>query len=258
MEGVVSNSNQTERIGRYLSGSMSADEATRFHADLVADPGLRRMLDAEELIRGTIRRDLEALPSEHTATRAHVMGTLAILSNAARKGAIPDMKGGGNALPHGGTFLGSSAVKVAAGVLVGAGLTAGGFALFRGPAPMKPVQNSVPRVEQYQPPAAQMPGPAPDTGILQIQPRVAPAETSDAPLRAAASAKSAASSPHHERPSTERPKAQQSSTPPPSVSEPSVSESATTPKRRPVVTHTNPNVPLKVNVDKPKVVKQDP
>ena len=47
--------NTTDVIDRYLNGRMSSDELTRFSEQLVSDPKLRAMLDAEELIRGTIR-----------------------------------------------------------------------------------------------------------------------------------------------------------------------------------------------------------
>jgi hypothetical protein len=254
----MNNSNQTERIGRYLSGAMSADEETRFNADLIADPGLRRMLDAEELIRGTIRRDLDALPSDHPATRAHVMGTLAILSEAARTGALPDMKGGADALRHGGSVFGSSAVKVAAGVILGAGLTVGGFALFSGSNSVKPERSPDPRVEQYQVPAEPAPTSSPDTGMPQAQPQGMPAETSAARLHATPSARSTFSGPHREVSATPKLRTQQSVEASPNVSETSTSQGTTTQKRPPVVTRKDPTVRLQMQVDKPKVVKQDP
>jgi hypothetical protein len=254
----MNNSNQTERIGRYLSGAMSADEETRFNADLIADPGLRRMLDAEELIRGTIRRDLDALPSDHPATRAHVMGTLAFLSEAARTGALPDMKGGASALPHSGSIVGSGALKVAAGVILGAGLAAGGFALFSGSHSVQPERSPAPHVEQYQAPAPQAPKLSSDTGMLQPEPQGIPAETSVARPHVAPSAKVTVAGSHHEISATPKLKTQQSVEAPPNVSETSTSQGTTTTKRPPVVTHKDPNVRLQMQVEKPKVVKPEP
>jgi hypothetical protein len=73
----MADSNKLEMIGRYLNGQMRPEEQSLFQQKLGTDPELRKMMDAEELIRSTIRHDLAAMPSGHMATRMRVMDMLA-------------------------------------------------------------------------------------------------------------------------------------------------------------------------------------
>lgn len=109
-------------IDRYLNGMMTTPEQTQFAAQLAADPGLRAALQAEQLIRATVRSDLAAFPAEHALTRLRVMESLAAVKAPAGVAA-----GGAAWYASGGLlkgFLGAIAV---------AGLSVGGYVMMQEP-----------------------------------------------------------------------------------------------------------------------------
>src|SRR5256885_2400508 len=75
-EVAMADNNRIELVGRYLNDQMRPDERALFQSRLGSDPELRKVMDAEELIRRTIRRDLDAMPAGHAATRMRVMDML--------------------------------------------------------------------------------------------------------------------------------------------------------------------------------------
>jgi len=110
-----------DMIGRYFGGKMRPDEIADFQHRLGSDPALRKMMDAEELIRTTIRRDLDAIPTNHPATRMRVMDML----SEARQYA--PAAGGATT---GGASMGagiSSVTKLILGSVLGLGLVTGGY-----------------------------------------------------------------------------------------------------------------------------------
>ena len=80
------NHERTAMIDRYLTGRMSQEEHARFAAEMAKDRSLQAMVEAEELIKGTIHRDLAAISLDHTATQAHVMASLASFTSSAGVG----------------------------------------------------------------------------------------------------------------------------------------------------------------------------
>jgi len=101
----------------YLNGTMSAQEQTEFAAQVAADPALRATLEAEQVIRNTVRNDLAAFPAEHALTRSRVMESLAAVKTPAGIAA-----GGGGAWYASGALL-----KGVLGAIVLAGLSVGGY-----------------------------------------------------------------------------------------------------------------------------------
>lgn len=77
-----------EMIARYLDGMMPAREASRFRERLEFDAGMRRLLEAEQLIRSTFERDRRAVSPDHAFTRKRVMAILATLPPADGTGVL--------------------------------------------------------------------------------------------------------------------------------------------------------------------------
>lgn len=103
-------------IDRYLNGRMSAQEQTEFAAQLAADPTLRATLEAEQLIRSTVRNDIAAFPPEHALTRSRVMESLATVK-------VPvGVSAGAAAWYSSGALL-----KGLLGIIAVAGLSVGGY-----------------------------------------------------------------------------------------------------------------------------------
>jgi len=102
---------------RYLNGMMNMQEQSQFAAQLAADPTLRAMLEAEQLIRATVRNDLAAFPAEHALTRSRVMESLATV-----KAPAAGVAAGGAAWYASGGLL-----KGLLGIITVAGLSIGGY-----------------------------------------------------------------------------------------------------------------------------------
>jgi len=64
-------------VERYLDGRMSPGEAAAFHHRVASDERLRRMLRAEQIIRGTVERDRRAIPHDHARTRTRALALVA-------------------------------------------------------------------------------------------------------------------------------------------------------------------------------------
>ncbi len=72
-----------EAIARYLDGTMPGEEASAFRKRLECDAGLRRLLEAEQLIRHTFEQRNRPDPApDHAFTRKRVMAILATLPPA--------------------------------------------------------------------------------------------------------------------------------------------------------------------------------
>lgn len=91
-------------------------EQTEFAAQLAADPTLRATLEAEQLIRSTVRNDIAAFPPEHALTRSRVMESLATVKVPA------GVSGGAAAWYSAGALL-----KGLLGIIAVAGLSVGGY-----------------------------------------------------------------------------------------------------------------------------------
>jgi hypothetical protein len=257
MEATVTDRNRTDAIDRYLNGGMSDGELARFSEQLVSDPKLRSMLDAEELIRGTIRRDLAAIPSKHPGTEAHVMGTLAALTSSARNGAMidpgPNVGGGGS------SFFGSgSAMKMIVGAVVGAGILTGAYMLI--PRSDVAVRNDrTPRVEQQREvmPAAPYADSAPAAARQQTVPEQTPAASPSISIAPSKPASASRSAREEERVSSvpraaSAPKVQQSK--PAEVTQQSEPSRAEPSQRKPqrVIVRKSDSVRLRMEVKEPK------
>jgi hypothetical protein len=125
MEATMTDRTRTELIDRYRSGMMSPAEESRFHQELASDARLRRMLEADDLIVGAVRSDLTAAATDHAATQAAVMATLAVASEAARRG-IPATSSG-RRFPLNGT---AAVLKTVAAIVVAGGVVAGVYGLW--------------------------------------------------------------------------------------------------------------------------------
>lgn len=109
-----------EWVTRYLQGSLSADDHLHFDAMLNRDATLRRMLDAERLIRDSIDHDRGAIAGDHAVTRSRVFASLAALP--APHAAVV---GGGTAAIGGVARI----IRMLLVGTVGAGLLAGGYVM---------------------------------------------------------------------------------------------------------------------------------
>jgi hypothetical protein len=102
------------------------------------------MLDADELINGSIGHDLAGVTTDHAATQARVMASLAAVSDAARRGLPGDSLSPGSGLTGGSSII----VKTLLAVVVAGGLGLGIYGLWPHDNPAK----LVPAVEQVQVP----------------------------------------------------------------------------------------------------------
>lgn len=193
---------RTYLISRYLNGEMRSDERAGFQARMKNDPKLQKMLAAEELIRGTIRRDLDALPTGHTTTEAHVMASLASLSSTISPPGSSSMGTGstssGSFSPGNAFSWGSTVLKSVLGVTIGTGILVGSYALLQKSATIPPPIPPVPATERsITIPQAPLP-PASPAVVAPIVP-----ETSINELQSPAELKSTQPNP----PATNRPQA---------------------------------------------------
>lgn len=104
---------------------MSVQEQTQFAAQVAADPALRATLEAEQLIRSTVRSDLAAFPAEHALTRSRLMESLAAVKAPAGIAAA-----GGGAVAW---YASGGLLKGLLGAVVVAGLSVGGYFLVQQP-----------------------------------------------------------------------------------------------------------------------------
>jgi hypothetical protein len=160
-----------ELIDRFRSGLMSQAEQTRFSELLASDVQLRKLLEADDLITGTIHNDLAGIATDHAVTQARVMESLANVSGRSAPA---------NVVPRGGRFSWSGAsgfVKAVATTVILGGLAAGVYGLWPHSEVTSPAVPSATTIVQpgIQPPQA-----------------VAPSETVATPLPAASDAMPAA------------------------------------------------------------------
>lgn len=103
-------------IDRYLNGMMSVQEQTEFATQLAANPTLRATLEAEQLIRSTVRNDVAAFPAEHALTRSRVMESLATVKAPA-----------GVVVSGAAWYASGALLKGLLGIITVAGLSVGGY-----------------------------------------------------------------------------------------------------------------------------------
>lgn len=77
-----------EMITRYLDGAMRAEEISAFRKRLEFNAGLRRLLEAEQLIRRTFEHNRRGAAPDHAFTRKRVMAILATLPPAKGSGVL--------------------------------------------------------------------------------------------------------------------------------------------------------------------------
>ncbi|MCC7437671.1 MAG: hypothetical protein IT211_04175 [Armatimonadetes bacterium] len=158
-------------VDRYLNGTMSAQEQTEFAAQVAADPTLRATLEAEQVIRNTVRNDLAAFPAEHALTRSRVMESL-----AAVKAPVGIAVGGGGAW-----YASAGLIKGVLGVVAVVGLSVGGYLWMEQsnnsiPEPVAPVAAPVVVAPQATPLAM------PESSSVTTSAATAPAPEDTAPL----------------------------------------------------------------------------
>lgn len=166
-------------IDRYLNGTMSVQEQTQFAAQVAADPALRATLEAEQLIRSTVRGDLAAFPAEHALTRSRLMESLAAVKAPAGIAAA----GGGAAA----WYASGGLLKGLLGAVVVAGLSVGGYFLVQQPSsttsqPPSPIAAPVVVAPQTTPSAT------PESSSVATSAATAPTPDNAAPLAKQANA----------------------------------------------------------------------
>lgn len=76
-------------IERYLDGSMSAAEHSRFQAMMADDPTLQRRVASEESMMRALRADRDVASRNHAAVRSRVLGSISQIAPASGAVALP-------------------------------------------------------------------------------------------------------------------------------------------------------------------------
>lgn len=118
-------------IDRYIHGRMKPSEEQEFQQLLKLDPQLRALLDADQLLRETVRKDRDAIPEENPQIYTHFLGLLA--ATAPVGGALAGAKGAATAATTTGkgtllgTIVGSTAIKTVVATIGVIGVAVGTY-----------------------------------------------------------------------------------------------------------------------------------